>query len=412
MFRKIRNFFRSVNPHPAPHPNPVECGFRWTPNTPIQNFNVVKLDKNDQGLYVGLDSSATTPNPICFESPQDGVGILFEPLTISNQRAREISRLSGVTDDNLLQRLQGFLSYTNVCLNEIYATNPGAQLLNTLMHSQSRTIIYPGTNGNEYRTVRNSYCLVSDTIINNKFTVNVNQTALRGALTQATGTQLNDNEKFEQLANIVNSMPLYSLFVAENAYAQQFLQNHAPINEAQLQQWFENGDNCDFVQYLNGLPAVEGVPILNFVRLAVIVTLYPHSQPSIEEERTRGTLVYFSVWDLANNTYGEEDFNAIRPPAVGLAHELVHAFYVAQGKQPGHMDSGYSTTLTELICVGLGPFTDNPVSENTIRAAWPPANVPQDDILNNVNVERRDPYDDPALRDTTATVVNSRGPYI
>ncbi|HET9959589.1 MAG TPA: M91 family zinc metallopeptidase [Polyangiaceae bacterium] len=62
---------------------------------------------------------------------------------------------------------------------------------------------------------------------------------------------------------------------------------------------------------------------------------------------------------------------AARPPCVGLAHELVHALHNMRGDQPGN-DNGHPTTaLFEYICVGLGPWHDEPNTENAVREGIP-----------------------------------------
>lgn len=63
-----------------------------------------------------------------------------------------------------------------------------------------------------------------------------------------------------------------------------------------------------------------------------------------------------------------------RPPAVGLFHELVHAYYFAKGKNLGREDSSIETQggrHFELMSVGLPPFQNKKYSENKMRAAWP-----------------------------------------
>ena len=65
-----------------------------------------------------------------------------------------------------------------------------------------------------------------------------------------------------------------------------------------------------------------------------------------------------------------------RPPEVALFHELVHAYYNAQGAQLGREDSSAETAggrLFELMAVGLPPFNTRTYSENALRAAWPHA---------------------------------------
>jgi type VI secretion system secreted protein VgrG len=59
-----------------------------------------------------------------------------------------------------------------------------------------------------------------------------------------------------------------------------------------------------------------------------------------------------------------------RPPAIGLAHELVHADDAAHGRlDPGEKDK---TPNYERQAVGLPPFEDKAFTENKIRDEWDP----------------------------------------
>jgi hypothetical protein len=63
-----------------------------------------------------------------------------------------------------------------------------------------------------------------------------------------------------------------------------------------------------------------------------------------------------------------------RPPAVGLFHELVHAYHNAHGSQLGREDSVKEDNggrLYECMAVGLGPFAGHPYTENAMRASYP-----------------------------------------
>ena len=82
----------------------------------------------------------------------------------------------------------------------------------------------------------------------------------------------------------------------------------------------------------------------------------------------------------------------------------MHAYYISRGEQPGLDYGDYSTTLAELLCVGLGPWTENAISENQIRAAWPPQDIiPDNDHLNNRQVAQRTIYHQPIGEFPTAT---------
>ena len=73
-----------------------------------------------------------------------------------------------------------------------------------------------------------------------------------------------------------------------------------------------------------------------------------------------------------------------RPPAIGLAHELIHAEQAAHGRMlrklaanpggpdPKNPDKQDPTYEFELEAVGVPPYDTYPVSENKIRAEWNP----------------------------------------
>ncbi len=61
---------------------------------------------------------------------------------------------------------------------------------------------------------------------------------------------------------------------------------------------------------------------------------------------------------------GSEDWMD-RPPAVGLGHELVHAERAANGTQPQGSTDG--TRNRELQAVGLDPYGDSDINENSLR---------------------------------------------
>lgn len=74
-----------------------------------------------------------------------------------------------------------------------------------------------------------------------------------------------------------------------------------------------------------------------------------------------------------------------RPPAIGLAHELIHADHTVNGNRGTGMAPNDSapnpagslppeTRVEELNTAGIPPHTTQPYSENTIRSEW---NTPQ-----------------------------------
>jgi hypothetical protein len=255
-----------------------------------------------------------------------------------------------------------------------------------------------------------SKCFVARMVIDNNMDIGVNERAqLIQILEQTAGAQ--GINAFNWLANQINQMPLYSMYEQSNAYPPTFLNTGgAPVNAGDLQQWFNTGSNCNLVNNLTNAAPIQGVPLLNFVRNAVIVLLYANSPAG----PVGGNNISFDVKDWSQNNFGDDPTQntmADRPPAIGLAHELIHAYHNVRGDQPGTDQGGYSTTLFELLCVGMGPWAAYPVTENAIRNAWPPVGVwpPAGDPLNNRAVAQRTIYVDPATRNPPQQPAQMRG---
>lgn len=69
----------------------------------------------------------------------------------------------------------------------------------------------------------------------------------------------------------------------------------------------------------------------------------------------------------------------VRSKSIGLAHELIHAFYNGRGLQMGRdnpladadgVPMVHDAALFEYMCVGLGVWRNEPISENAIRSQW------------------------------------------
>jgi hypothetical protein len=59
----------------------------------------------------------------------------------------------------------------------------------------------------------------------------------------------------------------------------------------------------------------------------------------------------------------------VRPPYIGLAHELVHAYHDIMGDQTGHDIGTPTRALYEYLCIGLGDWAGAAFTENSIRAS-------------------------------------------
>jgi hypothetical protein len=380
----MRFFYRLFNLFAAcfrPAPQTVGYGYAWQPNILFANVQVVRLTNQDPpGLYVRFTQNMIDNPDGVFERPVDQIGIILLPLQPASVGFTQA--MQGVTNDaNLMQRLEGFLRYTHGCLDYIYAAG-GQQLLDGLRNAPQAHTTYIEPSYVHNQTAGMSMCLVARWVVNSDMNISpAERNQLIQILEQASGAVgLN---AFQWLANEINQMPLYSMFEQANAYPLNFLNaNGAAVAAVNLQQWFNTGSNCPFVANLQLAAPIQGVRLLNFVKNAVIVLLYANSPRGPGS----GNTVSFDIRDWSLNNIGEDqNQNEVgdRPPAIGLAHELIHAYYNAIGGEPGSDQGGYSTTLFELLCVGMGPWAGNAISENAIRALWPPGIVPAGDARNN-----------------------------
>ncbi|RZK32291.1 MAG: hypothetical protein EOO61_17065 [Hymenobacter sp.] len=97
----------------------------------------------------------------------------------------------------------------------------------------------------------------------------------------------------------------------------------------------------------------------------------------------QGLAVVIEYTPFVENTGGLKDWNT-RPPAIGLAHELIHAEQAAHGRMrreitenPGGLDKDNPHKLSEvgvyeLEAVGVPPHDTYPFTENKIRSEWNP----------------------------------------
>ena len=75
-------------------------------------------------------------------------------------------------------------------------------------------------------------------------------------------------------------------------------------------------------------------------------------------------------WSAASTQY-TNSMNVVqhRPPHIGLAHELIHAYHDIMGDQTGHDIGTPTRALYEYLCIGLGDWQYHPLTENAIRAS-------------------------------------------
>ena len=62
----------------------------------------------------------------------------------------------------------------------------------------------------------------------------------------------------------------------------------------------------------------------------------------------------------------------LRPPEIGLCHELIHALHDSQGRSMALvLTEGIDQNLEELITTGIPPYHFEEISDNKMRTQWP-----------------------------------------
>ncbi len=378
-------------------------GCKWSPNQDTLTFEKFSLS-SISGLY------------IAFVEPNISDGFFSKPVyPLTNASDALIKTLQDIypkadkgtlKKNPLIQALQGYFDYTNKCLNWLYKTTAGKTVLDKILSGNHYVMITPGDDGNNYSsgTNPNMFKFIASRILRPDVQITGNdQQALLDVLQQASGKNDQD-EQFTWLANQINAVPLYSLF-QEKPYEYTgtgFLNDEWDGGQTrptanQLKYWFIPPLNAVSIleSPTNQAKKVKGVRLVDFARLSTILVLY-NSSPN-------GAGMSAAVrFDININ-----DMTDLRPPAVGLGHELVHAYYSISGMQPGAESDDYSTTLAELLCVGLGPWEKNPVSENAIRSQWIPSDLGDgigDFQYDNRTIGPRKLYQQPGPQQTPQTM--------
>ena len=127
-----------------------------------------------------------------------------------------------------------------------------------------------------------------------------------------------------------------------------------------LNDWFTTGAHSVYATTLQTGPLAPFnlVSAYDYIRLMTVVAL----APQFGAGNGNPTAIRFNIM--------QTPLNLGRPPAIGLGHELIHAYWAARGEQLGYELFTPSTLLYEMKCVGLGPWAGAIISENQIRAQW------------------------------------------
>ncbi len=258
----------------------------------------------------------------------------------------EYRGMTGISGEDL-STPENFAAYTVMCLRLLYTTDPGAFLIDHLINNSQVTIEYsPAQNACRGAQL---YISVATELLNPA----VYTTAPVGRLV-------------ETLAAVGRKYPAAAVNVACNSLSDevnricggQDLDLTATHGAGGMN---PNTTGDEIRNWLTTGWKIMRLPDMVFKKLALamIVVLERHSTPSIPSEAS-----------VSFCTSTANALNTQRPPAIGLFHELVHAYWYACGKQPGRDFGHFSTTLFEFKCVGIGPWRNGMITENIMRGMW------------------------------------------
>jgi hypothetical protein len=244
-----------------------------------------------------------------------------------------------------LQDMYNFAAYTSTCLNYLMRTAVGRTILPVLSN---------GSVSINYSSLGNQVASRDGEASLNLVAREIYSTGKPGPVTRQVAARMN----IFRFMGEFRRQPKWDLLTNPGANFPGDLR----IDDDSLHAWIVEGR----------IPMGLGHLQLEQLKLSTISTLDSYSP------RGRGS---GSNINFCNRK--SFDLNNRRPPAIGLAHELIHAYYSFLGLQCGR-DLDYTTPLFEFKCVGLGrPWSDLSVSENSVRAQWGTVVVPLADIMNH-----------------------------
>lgn len=275
-------------------------------------------------------------------------------------------------------------------LNYISLTDAGKQLFTELLQKKTKIEIFPTPFARGNRTIPYSNSDVMGGMAQELRTFQSkpgDKTIAALAAAISSGKCL-PGQEFQWLTAEINKMPLMSFSSEESTVP--FL--NPPISVKDIEDWI-NGDTTN----ISNLPTDIQEHIIN----ATIATLFEFDTPNVGS----GSVIFW-------NCFPDKPINSIRPPAIGLAHEFVHAYYNAKGVQPSYPDPDDNAVLGEYITIGLGPWKNEAVSENAIRKQWSKIleKIPEDDEQNRKDPGLRLGLKKANLNVNPETVVNTHTP--
>lgn len=355
-------------------------GFQYSPNQKI-SYGPVK--QGATGVTVGWPKDALSQdciNNFVTESDSDMPPLFSLPTKIDANWQTLMKQFNSqlADDDDFLKRSQGFLEYCYTSLQALYKTACGKQVIDFFVSGKHGVGISPAALGNSIAGASSDPAfpeLAKKLLGSSKKPITGSDNLI--ALASKRFPTKNSDASLAAMAAFMNKQPLYTLFKAPpyEFNKQGFLAYNFPVRGENLKDWFSNGDKSKYANILkNGIDIrINGVSCHDYTRLMAVVAL----EPELVAGNGCPSNVRFNVL--------KTDINLSRPAAIGLGHEIIHAYWAANGCQLGYELYAPSTLLFEMKCVGLGPWADSDVSENRLRSQWSAAN--------RVVVARRDVYD-------------------
>jgi hypothetical protein len=415
MFPALRQYVHNWM-YPQP-PHGGAYGFRWQAGQGVPNqLSIFDLAAGvGPGIYVAFpaNSLATAVDP--FERLGAAAGPVFAAPNVpsaamtnmihavsQNPPPNEAYLFQGVTAQRLCD-LTGFLSYTNTCLEIINHTAAGAQLLANINAAAFSVFIAPSNGGNQtFAGDANFVNRLTDILLNYTAGQPMPVPQMLAIINQRYANINGQLARFNQLAADMNNLTLCSLFQpagAPNFLGVQFRFQGVQFTGQDLMDWLSPVGYALFDQHIRTYPAVfQAIHLRLAFLLAMNIVLYSAVPPGLGTSSG----VRFNVRNVGDNVLGGATF---RPPAIGLAHELMHAMHYGRGTAPGYEINHFTSTAAELLFTGIGPFANEPITENTVRGQWATIPAPAIDPSNVWAAPAlRTIYDQPTGGNTAATL--------
>lgn len=390
----------------------------WQPTMGGNGNLVPYVDYTEPGIAIGFQVEALSDSYLSvFFGDGDVVRVFYEipdkagaPIVGASQSLSKADSSFKPSDMN--NRLaQGYLNYVAEALNLIYQTDIGGKLINGLIATKRSVLIVTQAAhmGNAYNGGGASTCVSAANQLIDRLPKNTLDRDLLLNLIKSTSGLTTPLAACNWVADQVNRLPLFSLFVQDPEYQdgflRQFLQyNGAVVTGQVILDWLTNSDGGAFVNFLTtDKTKRDEVVLVDYFRSALIMILYGRSVPGASAD----TSIQFNVTFNRDN---KNDPATDRPPAIGLGHELIHAYNVACGAQPGLPIHNFSTMLAERLCVGLPPFDDVAIHENALRKNWPNVAGKASVLFDRKSPEPRLCYDPTPPEQVNSTRESARTP--